>query len=288
MASPAIDLRAELQALAGLQAEGIVSVYLNTQWADEHQRERARVFLKNELRRAREAAGPVLSRDLGWIAARGEAVVNQTAAPGVHGVALFACEPLGLRKLLPLRVPFEDTFVVADRPLLGPLTARLGQARSALVIFVTSAIARLIPLEASGAGEEVRLGHDVHGRHRRGGWALLAQSRYQRHLAAQRERHYEAVANAVAELAAWRYFERLVLVGAARPVAALRRHLPASLKARVAGTVPGAEREAASVLAARAHELLAAEADAREWTAAPRAGSARTRRMPRAATTRRR
>jgi hypothetical protein len=269
MAAPApIDLRTELQALAGLRAEGIVSVYLNTRWADEHQRERVRVFLKGELRRARETAGAVLARDLEWIAAQGEAIVSQVAGAGVHGVALFACEPLGLRKVIPLRTPFEDAFLVADRPRLGPLAASLGQARSALVIFVTSGSARLIPLEAGGVGQEVRLSHEIQGRHRRGGWAQLAQSRYQRHLAAQREYHYDAVANAVATLTAWRYFERLVLMGPARSVAALRRCLPGDLKARVAGTAPGADHEAASVLAARADEVLAAEAGAPDRGAA--------------------
>ena len=34
----------------------VVSVYLNTRWTDEHQRERTRLFLKGELRRAREAS----------------------------------------------------------------------------------------------------------------------------------------------------------------------------------------------------------------------------------------
>ncbi len=49
----------ELSKIAGAPAP-VVSVYLNTRWVDEHQRDRVRVFLKNELRKARQGAGRVM------------------------------------------------------------------------------------------------------------------------------------------------------------------------------------------------------------------------------------
>jgi len=41
----AVDLRTRWRELACFVSEGapVVSVYLNTEWADEHQRERARI-----------------------------------------------------------------------------------------------------------------------------------------------------------------------------------------------------------------------------------------------------
>ena len=57
-------IAARLAYLRGLPATaGIVSVYLNTQWSDEHQRERTRVFLSGELRAAgrRERRRPTTS-----------------------------------------------------------------------------------------------------------------------------------------------------------------------------------------------------------------------------------
>lgn len=196
-----IDVNARLTALAKIRGARtpVVSVYLNTRWADEHQRERVRVFLKNEIRRARAAAG--LDADLDWIQAQGESLITQARFPDAHGVALFACEGLGLREIIPLGVPFENAFVVADAPFLRPLAAALEEAPSTLIVFVDGESARLIPLSAEGAGEEVALQSDVPGHHRRGGWALLAQSRYQRHIPDHRGRHFEAVAEALGRLA---------------------------------------------------------------------------------------
>lgn len=52
------DLTARLRTLSRMAPtpSPVVSGYLNTHWRDEHQRERARVFLKNELRQARVEA----------------------------------------------------------------------------------------------------------------------------------------------------------------------------------------------------------------------------------------
>jgi hypothetical protein len=83
--------------------------------------------------------------------------------------------------VLPVRVAFEDTFVVADAPHLRPLAELAEETPPVLIVFVDAESARLVPLTASGAGEEVALRGDVPGHHSRGGWAQLAQSRYQRH-----------------------------------------------------------------------------------------------------------
>ena len=52
-----MTLAEQIVRLSKLKAStgSVVSVYLNTRWTDEHQRERTRLFLKGELHRAREA-----------------------------------------------------------------------------------------------------------------------------------------------------------------------------------------------------------------------------------------
>ena len=195
-----MDVSARLTELAKIRGARtpVVSVYLNTRWADEHQTGTGPRLLKNEILRARRAGG--LDSDLDWIQAQGESLVTQARFPDAHGVALFACEGLGLRGIIPVAVPFENAFVVADPPFLRPLATALEEAPSTLIVFVDGESARLIPLSAEGAGEEVALQSDVPGRHRRGGWALLAQSRYQRHIQDHRGRHFEAVAEALVQL----------------------------------------------------------------------------------------
>lgn len=235
----------------------VVSVYLNTRWSDQHQRDRVRVFLKNELSRARRAPGDRADEgDLAWIEAQGESIVAQEHFPDAQGVALFACQAIGLREMLPVRVPFPDTFVVAEAPFLRPLTALLEEIPVALVVFVDAESARLIPLTAEGPGEEVQLESEVPGRHSRGGWAQMAQSRYQLHIAEHRGRHFEAVAETLSRLIERYAVKRVVMSGEAKNVTLFRRHLPAPADQLVVGVVVGARHEPARAILGRASEFL--------------------------------
>jgi peptide subunit release factor 1 (eRF1) len=252
-----MDLHARLTELAKITSAPapVVSVYLNTRWADEHQRGRVRVFLKNELARAREAGGTALA-DLEWIEGEGEALVNQLRFPEAHGVAIFACQALGLREVLPVQAPFTDRFVVADAPFVTPLAAMLEQTLSALVVFVDTESARLIPVGSQGAGDDVVLTSEVPGRHSRGGWAQLAQSRYQRHIQEHRSRHFDAVAESIVTLVADHGVERIAMAGEQKNVSVFRKSLPPRIARLIVGTVAGARHEAPSLIVARAVELL--------------------------------
>ena len=259
MTGAPMDLHARLTALGKIDRAPapVVTVYLNTRWADEHQRDRVRIFLKNHLREAGRAPGVRPSAaDLGWIEAQGEALLNQTAMPEASGVALFACEALGLREILPSRVPFENSFTVAERPVLRPLLEQGEKVPSTLVVFVDTESARLVPLTATGAGEEVTLLADVPGHHSRGGWAQMAQSRYQRHIQDHRARHFEAVVESLIGLMDAHGLGSIVLAGDPRNVAVFRQALPPRLAACIVGTVAGARHEAIGLIVDRAAQYL--------------------------------
>lgn len=257
--APSMDLRARLTALGkiGRAPAPVVTAYLNTRWADEHQRDRVRIFLKNQLAEARRAPGPrAAEADLAWVQAQGDALFSQAVMPEADGVALFACEALGLREIIPSRVPFENTFTVAESPVLRPLLELGEQAPSTLVVFVDTETARLVPLTAAGAGEEVALVADVPGHHSRGGWAQMAQSRYQRHTQDHRARHFEAVVESLIGLVEGHGLRSIVLAGEPRNLAVFRKELPARLAALVVGTVAGARHEAMGLIVDRAAEYL--------------------------------
>ncbi len=257
MASGRLTERAAELARITRAPSPVVSVYLNTLWADEHQRHRVRVFLADEIRKARAAGGPpALAADLDWVAQQGEALVAQAQHPDAHGVVLFACGPLGLREVLPVRVEVDDLFVVADAPALRRLVELLEEAPATLVVFVDSESARLIQLRLDGAGREVTLASEVPGHHRQGGWQLIAQSRYQRHIQAHRAQHFDAVAGAIAALVDEHGVERIVLAGETRTVAVFQKHLVGRLARLVAGAVAGARHETSSALVERARALL--------------------------------
>jgi peptide subunit release factor 1 (eRF1) len=190
------------------------------------------------------------------VEAQAESVISQASHGDAHGVVLFACPALGLREVIPLRVPVENAVTVADQPLLRPLAAVLGESPPALVVFVDTESARLVPILDAGLGEEVHLDSDVPGHHRRGGWAQLAESRYRRHIDARRDQHLEAVSVALARLVQDHGLEQIVIAGRADSAGALRQALPEAVAARVAGIVPASRNEPARQLAARAGDLI--------------------------------
>ena len=255
-----MDLRARMAELAkiGKAATPVVSVYLDTRWSDEHQRDRVRIFLKNEIAKAREnrsrRAAPA---DLDWIQSVGDELVSQATAPDTRGVALFACESAGLRELLRLRVPFDNTFAVEDTPFLAPLSAAVQQTPSTLVAFVDTESARLMHVTRGGPGEEVALATDMPGHHSRGDeWVQFAQSRYERHIREHRGRHFTAVAESLGQLIDAHGVERIVLAGEPKNVSALRRELPPRIAAHIVGDVSAARHEPSSVIVGRAVELI--------------------------------
>jgi hypothetical protein len=256
---PTADVAARLQALARITPAGvpIVSVYLDTRWSDEHQRKRVRTFLKNEIRKAAAMSVGQLEADLAWIAAEGERLLGHEVHPEIPGVAMFAGGPGGLREVLPVTVPFSDSLTVASTPRLRPLATALGDAPRAAVLFVDGESARLVAVTEQGPGDEVTLeATETLGQHRRGGWLLLMQSRYQRHIHEHRARHFEAVAVALADLVDHHGLRAIVLAGEPRNLAVFRAHVPPRLSGRLAGEVAAARYEPSSVLAERALAVI--------------------------------
>lgn len=245
----------------------VISAYLVTSWTDEHQRERTRVFLKDELRHARAAdQGDLLGPDLDWIEAQGAQALAQENGGEVRGLALFACSARGLRETVALRVPTREAFVVSETPCLRPLVEAAQDTPPAAVVFVDGESARLARLGAAGIEEEISLESEVGRHHRRGGWALLLQSRYQRSLQEERRRHVDAVADALASLAEAHPVRAVVLAGEPRNTALLRAELSAAVAKLVTGTVSAARHEATAVIVERAEQVLR-DTEARERAA---------------------
>jgi hypothetical protein len=253
-----IDVSAMLRALARTEPGEVpvISLYLDTRSRDEHQRERVRVFVKNSVTRAAVAAGR-LDDELAWITEQTEALVAGPLHPDAAGVAMFAGGSLPVRVFLPTAVPFADAFLVAERPCLRPFVTALGDGPRAAMLFVDGECARLVALTALGAADEIDLeATDTIGQHRRGGWRLLMQSRYQRHIHEHRRQHFDAVAEALADVAAQYGLRSIVLAGEARNLAVFRKRLRPGLAARIVGDVAGARYEPSRVLAERALALI--------------------------------
>jgi peptide chain release factor subunit 1 len=198
-----MEITKALQELAKFSAGPlpVLSVYLNTRWHDQHQRERVTTFLRQQLRQARllafdaEASHQSLEADIGRIARWGERLVQGTGELVMPGAALFTCHGADLWVELPSPIPFEDEFIVADRPALRQLARLDEDYTNALAVLVDSRAARICEVVLGGLLAETDFANEFPGRHKQGGWA---QMRYQRHVQEHMDRHHKEVAEYLA------------------------------------------------------------------------------------------
>jgi hypothetical protein len=236
----------------------VLSVYLHTRAHDEHRREGVRVFLRNESRHAAGMAGGAAEAELAWIMEQGERIVSEALHPEAESIALFAGGAPALREMIPLAVAVPNSFAVADTPRLRPLLSALTETPRVLVVFVDGERARLITVGDDGRTHEFVLEHAdmVVGHHRRGGWALLLQSKYDKHMHVHRDQHFKAVAEAVATTVARYGTTAIVLAGEPQIRATFRSHIPPVIAKTIVGEIAGAHYELPRTLAARALDVI--------------------------------
>jgi peptide chain release factor subunit 1 len=237
-----MEITKELRTLARFTAGAlpVLSVYLDTQWRDQHQRQRVATFLTRQMRQARtlvfetDAARQSLEHDLERIAQWEEQRVRGTAEHPTPGVALFACHAADLWVEFPSPLPFEDEFTIADRPMLRQLARLDEDYTGALVVLVDSRAARVYEVVLGGFLSEADFASEVPGRHKQGGWA---QMRYQRHVKDHIDRHHREVAAYVATYMTAHPQAHLIVSGHDDIVANWRQMLPPAVQQRLLDTL---------------------------------------------------
>jgi peptide chain release factor subunit 1 len=218
----------------------VISVYLNTQWRDQHQRERAATFLTRHIRQARllpvdaETARASLEADLARLADWGEHLLRGTVEIAMPGYALFACYGADLWAELPAPVPFEDEFTVADCPTLRQLARLDEDYTNALVVLVDSRAARICEVVLGGFLSETAFASEFPGRHKQGGWA---QMRYQRHVKEHMDRHHKEVVAYLTAYLTGHPQTQIILSGQEAIVTNFRHFLPPPVQEQILDTV---------------------------------------------------
>lgn len=237
-----MEITEELRTLAKFTAGPIpvISVYLNTQWRDQHQRARTTTFFEQRLHQVRAleaetaAARQSLARDLDRLTHWGQQHLHSAGTSTMPGVALFACAEADLWVEFPSPLPFEDEFTVADRPVLRQLARLDENYTNALLVLVDSRSARIYEVVLGGLLAEMDFASEVPGRHKQGGWA---QARYQRHVQEHIDRHYKEVAAYIVAYMDTHAHTQLILSGHNDVMASFRHWLPPSVQAQVMETV---------------------------------------------------
>ena len=232
---PLMGMKSEIRRLARMEESPypFCSLYLNTKWDDEQQRERIRLFLKNQLKkvndqmRDREDWQKAFSTDQERIERYVEGLIRQVDDETTNGVALFCCGGTGTFLTYPSLVPFNNEFSISNLPRLQPLVRLSSQYQNTLAVMVETDSARFFGLSLEGMKAESSIESYVPGRHDQGGWA---QMRYQRHIEDHRDKHHKDVAERLTELFDSGQWRRVVLMGQERTVANFKAFLPERIK----------------------------------------------------------
>jgi len=233
-----MDMRTEIKKLARIE-EGpypFCSLYLNTKWDDEQQRQRIRLFTKNQLKKGydqlkgQEDRRKIFVEDQKLIERYVEGLVRRTYEEGVNGFAIFCCSGLKTFLSYPSIISFENEFFLSNLPALQPLVRLSSQYQNTLAVMVETDSAKLLEISLEGQVVESSIESYVPGRHDQGGWA---QMRYQRHIKDHMNKHHKEVAEQLTGLFDTGKWKRLILIGQDRIITNFKNFLPERIKQQI-------------------------------------------------------
>ena len=240
----------------------ILSVYVDVRPTAHGEQPGARPQLRVVRDRLDEVAGELephtdasgsVEADRGRI----EQLLESEDLDGTDGLAIFACDRIGLWEAISSNVEFETRVAAGPTAELFQLAKLLDEAVSAVVAVVSTSQCRLFVMRR-GALEE-RPGHaeddEEHKRHDQGGWS---QARFQRHVDMQDKRFAKEAALFIERLVQRENARHVILAGEERAVSVLEGELPETVaplvehvaSIQVRASADDVEEEIAPILAA--------------------------------------
>ncbi|MDQ7006750.1 MAG: Vms1/Ankzf1 family peptidyl-tRNA hydrolase [Acidobacteriota bacterium] len=229
---PTTALRETLRGLAGCPDTGppVVSLYLDARKDDPTRRKVTQIFVRHRLKDIQDAQRryPAHANSLAEDAAKIRDALDARLAPGRtaegQGLVLFSSSGRGLWTRIEAPRPFANRLIIRQVPHLLQLVRMTGIFREALLCQADSRSARILEFDFGTLEGEFTISHpEIPGRHAQGGWS---QTRYQRRIDWQRERHLREVAETFVQLADQRPAARLIISAPPEPLALLRAVLP--------------------------------------------------------------
>ncbi|MBI4421761.1 MAG: hypothetical protein HY560_13125 [Gemmatimonadetes bacterium] len=275
---PLVDRLARLDA----GQHWVVSCYLKLEPRDRS-RGKYLIKLKNrirdrlahlERRGLSRAERDALERDLGRVRQHLEDPVN---LPTGRGIAVFACEPIGLFEAIPLPHVFRSRLAVDHSPLVRELTALADEFGTMLGAVYDRTGARFFQVTAFGVEElpgltasAVTRGGRFRGPRAPTGRGTvigsLGEHNYHGRIREEKQRHYAQIAQRLFDLSRPQPVRGLVLGGVGVDTAAVVPHLHPYLQKQVLGIVRLNPKEA-SLREVHEAVLEARRAAEREWEA---------------------
>ncbi len=242
--SPAAAALARLAA-ADAGSHQVVSCYLKLEPRDRS-RGKYLIKLKNRIRTVEDGLPRLalsrevreeIGRDLGRVQ---EALRNAATLPATRGVAVFACEGIGLFDVIPLPVVHRSRLGVDVRPLVRELASVEDEFGRLLTAVVDRTSARFFEVTAYDTRELPGLrssntrGGRFHGDQNGPGWG---EHTYNNRIREEKQRHFEAVARQLFAIDRAHPAHGIVLAGTGTEAAAVQPFLHSYLAERLMGSV---------------------------------------------------
>ncbi|MEX2227687.1 MAG: Vms1/Ankzf1 family peptidyl-tRNA hydrolase [Dehalococcoidia bacterium] len=181
--------------------------------------------------------------------------VEEEMQASTEGVAIFACNGLGVWEAVEVGTPFEIQVTVASRADLYQLAKLEDEFERAVVGVIDTNTARLYAYEYGALVEAGGPDDDpVHYRKRAtGGWS---QARYQRHIDKHRKDFTEEIVQAIDDLVAREDAHHVVLAGDEVVMSHLNRAMPKRLAEKVTGVFQADIRANVNEIAAEVAPIM--------------------------------
>jgi peptide chain release factor subunit 1 len=191
-------------------------------------------------RAAREAVGRDLDRVVQYLR-------SPANLPATQGLAIFACEGIGLFEVLPLPMVHRSRLAVDGTPLVRELAAIEEEFGRMLTVVLDRTSARFFDVTAYEATELIDLRADAtrggrfHGDQNGLGWG---EHNYHNRIRVEKQRHLEAIARELFQLDRARPVHGIVITGTGTEAGAVRPFLHSYLAERLLGTAKLNPKEA--------------------------------------------
>ncbi|MGN6392176.1 MAG: baeRF10 domain-containing protein [Gemmatimonadales bacterium] len=243
-AAPAITERLEGLTSVAPAPHRVVSCYLKLEPRDRS-RNKYLIKIKNRMRAAAQALPRLeldrqvqeeVTRDLERVH---RYLRNPANLPSTQGLAIFACEAIGLFEALPLPVVYRSRLGVDATPLVRELASVEEEFGRLLTVVLDRTSARFFEVTAYETRELPGLRADsTRGKRFRGdqsgpGWG---EHTYNNRIRTEKQRHYEAVARELFTLDRRQPAHGLVVAGTGAEAGALEPFLHTYLLERLLGT----------------------------------------------------
>ncbi|HEY8256809.1 MAG TPA: hypothetical protein VIG08_04070 [Gemmatimonadales bacterium] len=241
---PAVAQRLERLSAARVGRHRVVTCYLKLEPRDRS-RGKYIIKLKNRVREASHSLPRLgLPRDVQEEAGRDLDRIQQYLSspdllPPTQGVAVFACEGIGLFEAIPLPVVHRSRIAVDATPLVRELASVEDEFGRLLTVVLDRTSARFFTVSAYDTEELTSLradstrGKRFHGDQSGPGWG---EHSYHNRIRQEKQRHYEAIARELFAIDRRQPAQGIVLAGTGTEAGAVEPFLHNYLVERVIGT----------------------------------------------------